>query len=242
MSIALSLATIAALGLALPRARLSDRLSRTLKLDQVIWDETGSTNLSARVSKELLWSMSGLSYGQEILRIDLAELERRIGAVPWIESVQIQKRLPSTLSVHYTTHQARFLGIHKGKTWFISSKGTWITPIDDGAWLDLPVYSGDESGVAAALVWTESLEKELQPFLLQVHEINLVGNKMTSLIEVKYASQALKVTVVGYSRPTLSDLSRLNRVVQYLIKNNILVSAIDLRPGKKVVVNVGKRP
>lgn len=214
-----------------------------MRLQQVDWQEVGKSNLSSLVTKEVLWKATELEMGQEMLPIRLEELEKKILAVSWVESVQIQKRLPSTLVVRYTTHNARATALRKGKLWTISSTGEWIAPLGK-LHLDLPVIMTAQEP-QAAIKWLDVLESDLRPYVAQVHEVK--GNagsatRFSALIDLKYPSKPAKVTLLAGDEPSPENLDRLKRVVQYLIKNNILVSTIDLRPGKKVVVNVGQRP
>src|SRR4051812_36157974 len=71
------------------RTRISSKISSMMRLENVEWQELGSTNLSRFVNKELLWNVSGLKLGQEILPIDLTEIEKRLVAIPWVESIQL---------------------------------------------------------------------------------------------------------------------------------------------------------
>jgi cell division septal protein FtsQ len=226
-------------------ARISGRISQMMKLDQVVWEEVGSTNLSGRITKPLLWDMSGLKVGDEMLGINLDDLERKLTSVPWIESLQIQKKLPSTLIVKYTAYHARALGLRKNKIWTISTSGKYIAQVSStDPTLDLPLLA-NEANTEIEMQWLDTLEKEMYPYLVQVQEINVLAgktDKTTVLFDLKYPSQIAKISLTSLSKPQPQTISRLKRVVQYLIKNNILVSNIDLRPGKKVVVNVGKRP
>jgi cell division protein FtsQ len=219
------------------------RISSMMLLEQVVWEEVGSTNLSAQVTKDLMWEASGLRLGQEMLGIDLNDLEKRLLSIPWVESAQIQKKLPSTLLVRYTVHHARAIGLRQGRPWKISSTGLWVAPVASGPAMDLPVLTGADT-LGMELRWLDALERELNGPLLQIHEVNFSASsgKLTAIAELQFSSQSAKVRVLASGAPAQDTLNRLNRVVQYLIKNNILVSTIDLRPGKKVVVNVGKRP
>jgi hypothetical protein len=224
--------------------RISSRISSLLRLEQVSWEESGSTNLSERVTPALLWQVSGLKLGQEMFSISMEDLERRLSTIPMIESLQIQKKLPSTLVVRYSVHHARVLSLRKNRLWLISSTGKWIAPLETGtSSIDLPVITGNED-TSAGLTWLDALERELQSVVLSIHEINVSGDsersKVSALLELRYPSQTLKLTLIAQGKPDPDSFVRLKRVVQYLIKNNILVSTIDLRPGKKVVVNVGK--
>lgn len=229
------------------RTQFSNRISQMMRLEQVNWEEVGTSNLSSRVSKGLLWKTSNLVMGQEMLKISLSDLESKLASIPWIESVQIQRKLPSTIDVRYTVHQAYALGIKKGKLWSISSAGKWIAPLGNDSSLDLPLLTNEET-LTYELSWLEGLENALGNLIFQIHELRFVHQKTeervrgTVLVDLQYPSRNIKVSIVAMGLPEQGALSRLKRVVQYLIKNNILVSTIDLRPGKKVVVNVGKRP
>ncbi|MEW6058200.1 MAG: FtsQ-type POTRA domain-containing protein [Bdellovibrionota bacterium] len=223
---------------------LTSQISTRLRVQEVVWEETGTTNSSHRVSRNLLAAMSEIEAGQEMLSIDLSALEKKILRIPWIESIQIQKKLPSTLLVRYTTHHVRALGLRKNRLWSISSTGNWIAPLESQHAFDLPVLV-NESTLSEQLEWLGALENALKPKILQVHEVGFdkgKQNKLTALVEMTYSSQRVKIAVVAEGLPNDESLGRLRRVVHYLIKNNILVSKIDLRPGKKVVVNVGKGP
>lgn len=219
------------------------------RLEEVAWEETGSTNLSSKVSKNALWRSSGLKIGESLLTLDLAVLEKKLLELPWVESVRLQKKLPSQLVVEYTVHEARALAAKNNRVWFISSEGRWIAPLEKGAPQDsdLPFFA-DASSVENQLLWLESLEADLNPYLLQVHELRLVerpllehASQMQAIVELKYSSRSAKISLLAQERPQMESLNRLKHVVQYLIKNNILVSSLDLRSGQKVVVNVGKR-
>lgn len=255
---AVSLVSVAAVGLALLkgpsvfeklRHQVHSKISAHMKLEEIIWEEVGSTNLSNKITKEDLWKISDLKNGQEMLPIKLSDLEKKLLSLPLIESVQIQKKLPSTLFIKYTAHHARALGVRNNKPWLISSSGKWIAPIrhDLDYPTDLPIMLNEDE-LASELMWLDGLEKELAGVLVHVHEVNSlfrassIHDRTSAIIELSYPSQRVKVQLIGPSKPQPESYIRLKRVVQYLIKNNILVSVIDLRPGKKVVVNVGKRP
>lgn len=223
--------------------KTSQQFSSIMRLDQVEWEEVGSTNLSRLVTRELLWKTSGLQVGDEMLPLKLDVLEEKLRTIPWLESIQFQKKLPSTLSVRYTVRHARAAGLKKGRLWSISSEGEWIAPLGKFN-LDLPLIVGTDS-VDLALQWVDAIEREARDFTGLVHEINVAGLKsrrLAILVDLKYQSRPVKVTLLAMGPPQEGDFTRLKQVVQYLIKNNILVSTIDLRPSKKVVVNVGKHP
>lgn len=228
------------------------RVLSRFTLHELEWREIGAGNLSPCVSEELLWKTSGLRKGQPLFETPLAEIEKKLMTIAWLKSVRIQERLPSGLFIQYETHQAKAIGLRERKPWLLSAGGQWIAPALAHE-LDLPVLSGFES-MEDAVAWLGAFEKVFSEEALQVHEITAThlrevgATKIQALVELRYRHpigvQAAKALVIadggaGPSRDPM--LIRLKRVIQYLIKNNILVSTIDLRAGQKVVVNVGKR-
>lgn len=223
-------------------AHFSRKISSLMRLQEVSWEELGTSNLSYRAPSTLLWDVSGLRIGQEILAIDLKELEKKLLAVPWLESVHIQKMLPATLRVRYVIYQARALAVRKGRLWLISASGKWIAPVDAGVGevlLDLPVLSNEDT-IQRELAWLDALEREAPANVAAIHEINLLtaASKMTAVVELKYGSRARKVNVIALDKPQPEGLTHLKRVMEYVVKNGIEVSAIDIRPGTRVIVNV----
>lgn len=222
---------------------LTSKVSRVFLLEDIEWQQVGESNLSELVTQELLWQTSGLQKGAEVLRVKLSEIEERLLSIPWLESVQIQKKIPSSLLVQYTVQQARALLIAKNEIFFLSSEGKIIAPAIETRPLpasDLPIIIAskkDSSEVSIALAWLDAIEKSSR----LVHEVRVASDRVVLLTEIPYLSKSRKVELWLKKNGTDDVIFRLNRVAQYLIKNNILVSTIDLRPAKKVVVNVGKR-
>lgn len=212
-----------------------------MTLENVEWEELGSSNLSYQINNELLETKTGITRGQSLMRVDLKDLERKLLLIPWIQSVQLRKELPSAIHVQYTTYFARALALKPSSQtpWYVSSSGHWISPVLPKL-LDLPILGGEN--LELELEWLDSLEKQLQPFIGRIHEIKTWSKKTSVILEVVYASQRALVTLFANPSPDPDLLRRVKRVFQYLIKNNILVSSIECRTGKKVVVNRATRP
>lgn len=235
------------------KAKILQQTLGKFTLERIEWRELNSTNLSPLVKEDGLWKASGLKKGQPLIGIDLGELEEKLLLIPWIESVSIQKHFSYGISVQYQTHAAKAIVSKNNKPWLLSSAGNWIAPLglsNNAYAVDLPFLTGFENP-SQALEWLELFENTLNAGNLkgraQVHEISKTNQDVKAILEVRYSSQPMKLSIQLSTAQDLNsgekekELSRLKKTVQYLIKNNILVSSIDLRAGQKVVVNVGKR-
>ncbi len=58
------------------------------------------------VDRETLLSMAGLEYGKNIFSISPAQVRRRILAHPWVRRVQVTRKLPDTVQIDVTEHDA----------------------------------------------------------------------------------------------------------------------------------------
>ncbi len=241
-------------------SKLQDQFAKKFltrfKLLNIEWTEQGSSNLSFKINSDYLWKMSQLKKGDPLFEINLDDLENRILKIPYIQSIQIQKHLSMGLAVQYKVYQAKAIATKNNRPWIVSTEGKWISPVEGGNSypLDIPFLSGFDS-LESALNWLKNFEKicatEGLIQKIQIHEINKVGQDIFALLQFKYSIQTLKVQIIFPDQERLMDknlplekdklFGRLQKTIQYLIKNNILVSRIDLRAGQKIVVNVGKR-
>ena len=269
-----------------------DQVSGAMILHEIIWQEAGSTNLSSQVTPRLLEQASGLKAGQEILKTDLLVVENKLRSVPWIESVEIQKRLPSTIAIKFSIYQARAITVRRGKPWLVSGDGHYIAELarvthltpqniqsqQEQPFLAIGPLAGSAGGASGGsldssisgsngiqahsngnsslnnlpvlmtdttlfdqLRWLDSLERDLSPLLLEVHEVYLDRyGVLTAIIDVNYRQYSAKTSITAFSKVSALSMVRLRRVLRYLVENGIVGTSIDLRPGKKVVVNVAK--
>lgn len=222
--------------------KIKDSISKYMLLENINIEATQSTNTSDFITRDLILSTANLSVGLRLFELSTNEIEKKILTIPWIESVRIYKRLPNTLYIEYTPHTIRALGIKNQNIWLITKHGRWIfTPNDHDilSRMDLPIIT-DESMTETELLWLEAIEENLSEFKVQVHEVSY-QDKIQLILELATHRNTNKVFLFAERLPTSESMDRLKKVVQYLIKNNILVSTVDIRPPEKVVVNVGKR-
>ncbi len=224
-----------------------DRLLSKIRLEKIIWNQTSESNLSGYVQEKMLLESSKLKLNEPLVDLDLESIENNIRKVPWISSVQISTRLPNAVLIEYELHSARAMVIQNTKPWFVSSVGKIIAQVRSGfkgdhKIFDLPVISGFEQ-LKEGIEWLDVLETGFLNSHIQIHEIINEFSQVSVFVDLIYENQIYKVRLMipdtGKNNPG-KMYSRLNQVVHYLIKNNILVSSIDLRAGQKVVVIVGK--
>lgn len=68
------------------------------------------------VDRETLLSMAGLEYGRNIFSISPSDVRRRILSHPWVRSVSVTRKLPDTLRIEVTEHEAEAVAAFEEKT------------------------------------------------------------------------------------------------------------------------------
>lgn len=232
------------------RAKLETARNQALsvfKLDRVEWRVTGSSNLAYKIHAEELLRVSGLKKGDPLFAVPQEELRTRLHSIPWIKDVSVRAALSGVLTIEILPYKAKAIGLRAHRPWVVSEEGIWVAPLDQADWktADYPVISGFAE-ISEALDWIDAFDREFSGKLLQVHEItmkNVDTHDTVVIAELVYKDQSVKLSIHVDDEVLAQQhrvLIRLKRVVQYLIKNNILASAIDLRAGQKAVVRVGK--
>lgn len=213
------------------------------KVENIEWVCLTQSNLSSMVDEADLEQLSGLRIGDPILPLELGDIEKKILSSPWIASVQIFKKLPGTVSIHYTPKTAIAVAIKNRRPWFVGETDL-IAPVDNVS-LDLPVVdaTGDFS---EQIAWMVGLKN------FRIHEIKQDPDSVQILAELKGSQR--KFEIIAPTQITQEKragiIRRLMKVVQYSRRNSLYngdfifeaIKRIDLRLGKKVVVNVAKYP
>lgn len=113
-------------------ATTSDRFA----LEQLV--VSGST----RFSEPELCKLMALELGDNLFAVDLPGAERRLAEHPWIESVRLHRKLPSTLEIELVEYRAKALALLGDQLYLVTELGHPIVPFDLNERGDFPVVSG----------------------------------------------------------------------------------------------------
>jgi cell division protein FtsQ len=97
---------------------------------------------SKRKSDLQVAQLAGIETGSNIFALDLDNAERRLLEDPWIRQVTITRRLPTTLQVQLSEHEAGALVVIDGRLYLVTPTGEPFKQLEDGDPFDLPVVTG----------------------------------------------------------------------------------------------------
>jgi cell division protein FtsQ len=98
---------------------------------------------TARSGGAELSRLGGLTPGVNIFALDLAGVERALGAHPWVKSVRVSRRVPSRLEVVVEEHQPVAL-LSLGDLYLVDTDAVPFKRVAAGDAFDLPLVTGIE--------------------------------------------------------------------------------------------------
>lgn len=95
-----------------------------------------------RLTSARVRDLAGLSDTTNLFALDLAGVEASLLKDPWLGSVRVTRRLPSTLEVTVTEREARAITPVNDGLYLVSKQGEPFKQIEAGDPVDLPVITG----------------------------------------------------------------------------------------------------
>jgi cell division protein FtsQ len=109
-----------------------------------------------RLDSDEIMALGGVSKGSNVLAINIAEVQRRIAASDWVESVSVTRILPGGLTIDIKEREPFFLVRRGDHLCYADAAGRIITPVSADKFISLPLLEKEEgvsvsSGVALLL-------------------------------------------------------------------------------------------
>ena len=181
-----------------------------------------------------------------LFSLSLREIENKLRAHKWIESVELQKRFPETLSiqVHLRNPIALVQG-EKGELSYLDAEAQTFKPVNPKIALDLPLVAGIEStntvGLKNALDFVQRWESSGVKTLSQLSSVTWTPSQgIRAWVTYPMATDGS----LSRSRLELGNsdysLDNLRKVIQYLNRKSITAQNIVALDSKKIVVKTAR--
>lgn len=94
-----------------------------------------------RAEQEAIVELSGVTEGQSLLGMELAEIERAVERHPWVSRAHVSRRFPKTLQIEVREHQPVAL-VALGNLYYVSSEGEVVKRHAPGENEVFPIITG----------------------------------------------------------------------------------------------------
>ncbi|MDO9584143.1 MAG: FtsQ-type POTRA domain-containing protein [Desulfomicrobium sp.] len=99
---------------------------------------------SQRLSPEEIAELGGVGTGINVLNINIAEVQRRIAASDWVESVGVTRVLPDGLIIEVSEREPAFLTRRDEQLFYADARGHIIAPVSVDKFISLPLLETEE--------------------------------------------------------------------------------------------------
>jgi len=194
------------------------------------------------LTREEILGLAGIEPGKDLLRMNLKSMGEHILQNPWVETVQINRYFPDTVSIVIAEREPVAI-VNMGFIYYLDKKGKVFKVLNNGDKLDYPVITGfneeelgnDPKGTKEALETTCNLLQILREkgafILADVSEIHYDKGYGFTLFT---ASGALPVKVGSGDFP--AKIERFARIYRDLLVQLPSIHYIDLDYNDKIIV------
>ena len=204
--------------------------------------KTIEVSSTRHLTRDEILGLAGVEQGKDLLRMNLKRMGEHIQQNPWVETVQINRYFPDTVSITITEREPVAI-VNMGFIYYLDQKGNVFKVLNQGDKLDYPVVTGfseegmgsNPKGTREALEATCDLLKILREkgafILADVSEIHYDEGYGFTLFT---ASGALPVKVGSGDFP--AKVERFARIYRSLMVQLPSIHYIDLDYSDKIIV------
>lgn len=207
---------------------------------------------------EAAWVEEGLSRfrGRNLMRLDLAEVQRQLESHEWIRGVDVRKLLPDRLRVQVVEHQPYALLVTASDRYFLDQWGRVITNADESEddWLVIKMDSSEPMGAQMAAAqygadfWVDSA-LPLQALELARSLAGSLPGRAHRVREVEVLTPGdFRVELEGLGFPLLvrqetaiDKIRLLERLLPQLEERLAPIRAVDLRFSRRILIKPAVR-
>ncbi len=210
--------------------------ARFFRLEHIEISETG------KVSRQAILEATGITPGDDLLRMDIRQIGEQLLRNPWVETVRINRYFPDSLSIAVTERKPLAL-VNMSVVYYMDSKGIIFKSLDSGDNLDYPVLTGfteewittDPEGSREALLQACALLGALREkgsmILADLSEINYEKDSGFTIFST---SGALQIRIG--SDDFAPRIERFARIYSDIMSQKKNLKSIDLDYDDKIVI------
>lgn len=181
--------------------------------------------------------------GRNLVRLPLAEVDRRLRTHPWVAGVEIHKALPDRLEVTVRERRpAARVALAGGRTWYADAEGGLIAPAAPGGHPELPLLrpagaaaggGGRVGGVRQVLDALDELAAHQPAWAAGLTEVHLLGEE-----DFAVHSTALPFPLYLRRGDVAAKGERLAELLPQIVRRYDRLSGIDLRFSRRIVLRM----
>jgi cell division protein FtsQ len=155
-----------------------------------------SVDSSTRLSDGVLARAAGVKRGDHRIALDMRAAEKRRSDDPWVRSVRMTRKLPSTLEIQLEENEAAALASLDGDIFLVGVDGVPFKAWEEGDPHDLPMLTG-VTGDAIARDRAGAVERLAAGLAVIAHYARLPVSRVQAAQEVHLSPDGAVILTVG---------------------------------------------
>ncbi len=169
--------------------------------------------------------------GENLFRLDLEEIRRRVETHPWVRRARVSRKLPRTLRVHIKEEEPVAITVLEERLYFLNEEGKAFAPASTKDLYQWPVVTVEEPGLLRTqaaflrlLAWVKRKNLYL-PCHENISQVQLYPDRILMITR-----EGLKVRFEPGSYEKLrKDYLKLDKIITYLYRNRLYSQAELIR-------------
>ncbi len=181
------------------------------------------------LKRERVLGIAGVSAGQNILGLNLAEIESRLRQESWVQQVRLSRRLPDKLVINIQEKEAIFWVLEGEQVFYADQEARPISPVQARNFVSLPLLAMDrqdaqqQKHLRHILVWLQS--RKLPFSLAEVAWLRFASEEIVEIhlqdqdILIRFGSEHLDQNLFSLGKVwrELKQKEELERVQRFVI-------------------------
>lgn len=185
------------------------------------------------------WVMGTLAplEGENLVRLELADIAAQLRENPWIDTVELRKELPGRLQVAVSERRPVAFLFSEGKLYYADSAGRRIVPVGSAdevrqaGLLEVRFAHPMPGGVAGALEVAAELGRVRPDWAGALTRIEVLGEE-----DFRLYTEALRFPLLVTRGQVGPKIRRLEELLPELERRYPAIAAVDLRFSRRIVV------
>ncbi len=194
--------------------------------------DTLIVNGANHFSEEEIKQISGISEGTNSFNLNINAIKNRMFTNPWIEDVDITRKLPRLVEINIKERIPQFLIVHENTLYYVDTNAQLISPITLSDFISLPLLDIGESPADALDVLPQFIEQmrlKEEDFPFSLNDMAWLRVSASNGIEMFWEKSSI---LFAFDTVNIEEnVSNIQFVLKDLIRRNELSKVSEIHAG-----------
>ncbi len=189
-------------------------------------------NGASHFSEEEIKQISGIAEGTNSFNLNINAIKSRMFTNPWIEDVEIIRKLPRSVEINIKERIAQFLIVHENTLFYVDTNAQLISPITLSDFKSLPLLDiGDspQDALEVLPLFIKEMRQKEEDFPFSLSDMAWLRVSASNGIEMFWEERSI---LIAFDTINIEqNVSNIQFVLKDLIRRNELAKVSEIHAG-----------